>query len=95
MKTTSKRTRKKSPVADRSAPPEWLRHWQRDRRPVVLKINDTLTYQIEDDPSIERLAYLVDRLRTVAAIREGLEDVDHGRSVSFEDFQNQARHRTA
>jgi hypothetical protein len=91
MKATSKQIAKKRRVARRLDHLDWLEQWRQNRRPVTIKINDTLSYHIEDEASIERLAHLVERLEGITAIRAGLKDVEQGRTISFEEFQDQAR----
>jgi hypothetical protein len=91
MKTRSKQSGTKKPAIAKEGSPSWLEQWRRTEKPVVLKINDTHVYRLEDPGSIERLAHLIARLDTVNAIREGIEEVNRGETVSLEEFEAQAR----
>ena len=91
MKTTSKRSRRKRPPAAPSALPPWLEQWRRTGQPILLKVNDTEVYRLDDEGSIERLAHLVGRLESITAIREGLDEVNRGKTISLEEFEAKAR----
>jgi hypothetical protein len=91
MRTQTKRTNKKATVAPISPSEELVRNWRQTQRPIVITVNDTLTLHVNDDRSVHLLAHLVERLESIAAIRDGLRDVDEGRTVSFEEFQAKAR----
>ena len=65
--------------------------WRQSKQPIVVRINDDLLVKVDDDRSVHLLAHLVERLDSIAAIRDGLDDVDAGRQIGFEDFQAKAR----
>ena len=91
MKVVAKRPRKKLPAVPTLGGSEMLQNWRRSKQPIVLRVNDELILSVDDDRSVHLLAQLVERLETIAAIRDGLKDVDEGRTVSLEDFQAKAR----
>ena len=67
--------------------------WRCDGKPIQLKINDGLRYEIKDETSLQKLLDLLERLDNIAVIQKGLEDVAAGRTVSLEEFKHQVREK--
>lgn len=56
-----------------------VKQMKKTRRPVVLTVNGKVELVVQDANSYQRMLERLDRLETVEAIRQGLEDVEEGR----------------
>ena len=61
--------------------------------PIVLVINGKLELPVQDETSYEQLLDLIDRLETIAAIRQGMKEIEAGQGVSLEEFKDQVRQK--
>ena len=91
MKTQAKRARKKTLVVQTSHSAQLVKQWRRMQQAIVLRVNDGMVLQVNDERSVHMLAHLVERLESIAAIQQGLDDVNQGRTMSFDEFQAKAR----
>jgi hypothetical protein len=57
-----------------------------------LTVNRT-RFQIEDERSFQQLIDLLQRLETISAIREGMRDVEDGRTTSPDHAKAEAKRR--
>jgi len=68
---------------------------EREGRPIILRIDDRPPLVIEDARARQMLWELVDRIETIAAVREGLEQMERGEGRPaeevFEDIRNKYR----
>ena len=71
--------------------PEFLRQLKETGEPVVLTINGKAELVVQDAASYQRLLDLAEEARVVEGIRQGLEDMKAGRTMSLDDFKNHAR----
>jgi hypothetical protein len=79
---------KPTPASSSRLPLEVLvEDWRQGKRPVSLKINDRLQFEIKDDASFQILLDLLERLENVAAIQKGLDDFEAGRSMTLDEFK--------
>jgi prevent-host-death family protein len=58
----------------------FLKRLQRSKEPLVLTINGKAKLVVQDASSYQALMELIDQLRTIAAVKEGLGDVKAGRT---------------
>ena len=71
--------------------PEFIDQLERTGEPVVLTINGRARLIVQDAQSYQRLLDLLDRAETIDAIREGLESVRQGKTMSLGQFDNEMR----
>ena len=70
---------------------EFIKRMQRTGAPVVLTINGKARIVVQDAASYQRMLELLDRAETIEAIRQGLEDVERGKTMSLDRFDKQMR----
>lgn len=71
--------------------PEFLRQLKATGEPVVLTINGKAELVVQDAASYQKLLDLTEAARVVEGIRQGLEDMKAGRTISLDDFKEHAR----
>lgn len=59
---------------------EFLRQLKKTKRPVVLTVNGKAEAVVQDAEAYQRLLNVVARIDDMTAIRQGLDDVAHGRT---------------
>lgn len=64
---------------------------EREGRPITLRIDDRPVLKIEDERAYQMLWELVDRIETIEAVREGLEQVEQGRTIPLEELDRHLR----
>lgn len=65
---------------------QYVDRMEREGRPITLRIDDQPPLTIADERAYQMLRELVDRIETVAAVREGLRQVEEGRTVPLEEL---------
>jgi prevent-host-death family protein len=71
--------------------PELLKQLEKTRRPVVLTVNGRAKVVIQDAESYQKMADAVEFAETVQAIREGLDAMEAGDTMSLEEFDTAFR----
>lgn len=71
--------------------PEFLQQLKDTGSPVVLTINGKAELVVQDAASYQKLLDLAEEARVLEGIRQGLEDVKAGRTISLDDFKEHAR----
>ena len=61
-------------------------------KPIVVSVNRT-DFVVEDEGSYRHLVALIDRLETIGGIREALQDVESGRTLTLDEFKSEVRQR--
>ena len=64
---------------------------EREGRPITLRIDDRPALQIEDERAYQILWELVDRIETIEAVRDGLQQVEEGRTIPLEELDRRLR----
>lgn len=64
---------------------------EQEGRPITLRVDDRPPLVIEDERAYQMLWELVDRIETVEAVREGLKQVEEGRTIPLEELDRQLR----
>ena len=72
---------------------QYLDRMEREGRPVTLRIDDWPPLAIEDARAYQMLWELVDRIETIAAVREGLEQMERGEGRPAEEFFDEMRRK--
>lgn len=71
--------------------PEFLRQLKETGEPVVLTINGKAELVVQDAASYQKLLDLAEEARVEEGIRQGLEDLKAGRTLSLDDFKEHVR----
>ena len=71
--------------------PEFLRQLKESGHPVVLTINGKAELVVQDAASYQKLLDLAEDAKVVEGIRQGLEDMKAGRTISLKEFKEHAR----
>lgn len=72
---------------------EFMQQMKETGQPIVLTVNGKAELVVQDAESYQKLLELVDRLETIAAIREGLEDMKNGRTRPAEEVFEEIRRK--
>ena len=73
--------------------PDFVKQLKKTGKPVVLTMNGKAQVVIQDAESYQKMLELFERIQTIDAIREGLEDVEKGDTMSLDEFDNEMRKR--
>jgi len=71
--------------------PSFIEQLEKTREPVILTINGRAKLVVQDAQSYQRMLELLDRAETIEAIREGLESVKEGKTMSLGQFDREMR----
>jgi prevent-host-death family protein len=70
---------------------EFVQQLKATGEPVVLTINGKAELVVQDAASYQKLREAAEEARVLEGIREGLEDMEAGRTVSLDDFKKHVR----
>jgi len=70
--------------------PEYIQQLKETGEPIVLTINGKAEVVVQDAASYQKLREQVEAARVFEGIREGLEDMKAGRTVSLDEFKEHA-----
>lgn len=70
-----------------------MKQMKQTGRPVVLTVNGKAELVVQDAESYQKLMETLERLEAIEAIREGIEDVEQGRTMSLEEFDKEMRRK--
>ncbi len=70
---------------------EFIKRLEGTGAPVLLTVNGKAKLVVQDAASYQRIRELLDQAETIEAIRQGLEDVARGRTVSLPEFERRMR----
>lgn len=72
---------------------EFIRQMKQTGQPVILTVNGKAELVVLDARAYQRLIELADRLETIQALKEGLEDVENGRTRPAREALEELRQR--
>lgn len=72
---------------------EYVKKIKESGTPLVLTVNGKAEIVVQDVESYQRMLELLDRAETIEAVREGLESVRRGKTVSLDQFDKEMRKR--
>ena len=72
---------------------EFIKHLKKSKRPVVLTVNGRAEIVVQDAKSYQRLLDIAAKADVREAIRQGLDDLDHGRTRPAREFLEEFRKR--
>ena len=82
-----------SVTAFRRNPGQFMKQLKQNKRPVVLTVKGKAEAVVQDAESYQRLLDIVARADVYEAIRQGLDDVAHGRTQPAHEVFNEIRER--
>jgi prevent-host-death family protein len=72
---------------------EYVKRIKQSGNPLVLTVNGKAEIVVQDAESYQRMLEVLDRAETIEALREGLESVRRGRTMSLDQFDKEMRKR--
>ena len=63
------------------------------RKPVMLTVNGKAELVVQDAESYQKLLDMLEQLETIAGIKQGLEDVDAGRTRPLAEFEQEMQQK--
>jgi prevent-host-death family protein len=72
---------------------EYVKKIKQSGNPLVLTVNGKAEIVVQDAESYQRMMEVLDRAETIEAVREGLESVKQGRTMSLDQFDKEMRKR--
>ena len=66
--------------------PDFVKQLKKTGRPVVLTMNGRARVVVQDAESYQNMLDILERVKDIDAIREGLADVERGNTMSLEAF---------
>jgi hypothetical protein len=72
---------------------QYIDRMERGGRPITLRIDDRPLLVLEDPRAYQMLWELVDRIETIAAVRECLEQAEEGRTMPLEELDQRLRRK--
>jgi prevent-host-death family protein len=70
---------------------EFIEQLKQTGEPVVLTINGRAELVVQDAGAYQKLREVAEEARVLEGIRQGLEDMEAGRTVSLDDFKKHVR----
>ncbi|HEV7903475.1 MAG TPA: type II toxin-antitoxin system Phd/YefM family antitoxin [Pyrinomonadaceae bacterium] len=70
---------------------EYVKKIKKSGNPLVLTVNGKAEIVVQDAESYQRMLELLDRAETIEAVREGLESVKQGKTMSVNVFDREMR----
>ncbi|MBH8571620.1 type II toxin-antitoxin system Phd/YefM family antitoxin [Nostocaceae cyanobacterium CENA369] len=72
---------------------EFLEQMKQTGKPVVLTVNGKAELVVQDAKSYQKLLDALERLETIAGIKQGLEDVETSRTTTLSEFEQEMRQK--
>jgi prevent-host-death family protein len=72
---------------------EYVKKIKKSGAPLVLTVNGKAEIVVQDAESYQRMIEVLDRAETIEAVREGLESVRQGKTMSLDQFDKEMRKR--
>ena len=72
---------------------QFLKQLKKSKRPVVLTVNGKAAAVVQDAEAYQRLLDIAARADVYEAIRQGLDDIDHGRTRPAREVLDELRRR--
>ncbi|HYZ26075.1 MAG TPA: hypothetical protein VE592_11855 [Geminicoccaceae bacterium] len=87
--------KKDRPAKERSDPTtaQYVDRKEREGRPITLQIDDRPPLVVEDERAYQMLWELIDRIETIEAVREGLREVEEGRTIPLEELDRRLKRK--
>ncbi|MGH6921094.1 MAG: prevent-host-death protein [Geminicoccaceae bacterium] len=82
-----------SPRQDDPTTAQYVDRMEREGRPITLRVDDRPPLRIADERAYQMLWELIDRIETIEAVREGLQQMERGEGRPAEDVLEEIRKR--
>ena len=70
---------------------EFVKQLKQTGEPVVLTINGKAELVVQDAAAYQKLRQIAEEARVLEGIRQGIEDMNAGRTISLDEFKEHAR----
>jgi prevent-host-death family protein len=70
---------------------EYVKKIKKSGNPLVLTVNGKAEIIVQDAESYQRMLELLDRAKTIEAVREGLESARQGKTMLLDQFDKEMR----
>lgn len=70
---------------------EYVKKIKKSGTPLVLTVNGKAEIVVQDAESYQRMLEVLDRAEAIEAVREGLESVRQGKTISLDQFDKEMR----
>jgi hypothetical protein len=81
----------RAPGAQDPTTAQYVDRMEREGRPITLRVDDRPPLTIDDQRGYQMLWELIDRIETVAAVREGLQEIEQSRGLPLEELDRRLR----
>ena len=72
---------------------EFIEQMRQTGEPVVLTVNGKAEIVVQDAQSYQKLLNALEKLEAIAGIKQGLEDLEAGRTISLEEFEQEMQQK--
>jgi prevent-host-death family protein len=72
---------------------DFVKQLRQTGEPVVLTINGKAELVVQDAASYQKLREMAEEARILEGIRQGIEDMNAGRTISLDEFKKHARRK--
>jgi prevent-host-death family protein len=72
---------------------QYVKKIKESGNPLVLTVNGKAEIVVQDAESYQRMLAVIERAETIEAVREGLESVRQGKTMSLDQFDKEMRKR--
>lgn len=72
---------------------EFIQQMKQTGKPVVLTVNGKAELVVQDAESYQKLLNMLEQLETIAGIKQGLEDIDAGRTRPLAEFEQEMQQK--
>ncbi|MGB3650490.1 MAG: type II toxin-antitoxin system Phd/YefM family antitoxin [Rivularia sp. (in: cyanobacteria)] len=73
--------------------PSFIEQMKQTGEPVVLTVNGKAEIVVQDAESYQKLLDALERLEAIAGIKQGLEDVEAGKTISIKEFEQEVKQK--
>ncbi len=73
--------------------PSFIEQMKHTGEPVVLTVNGKAELVVQDAESYQKLLDALERLEAIVGIKQGLEDVEAGRTISMTEFEREMQQK--
>lgn len=73
--------------------PDFVKRLKKTGKPVVLTMNGRAQVVVQDAESYQNMLDILERVKDIDAIREGLSDIDQGNTMSLNAFDKEMKRR--
>jgi PHD/YefM family antitoxin component YafN of YafNO toxin-antitoxin module len=70
---------------------QYVDRMEREGRPITLRVDDRPPLTIVDERAYQMLWELIDRIETIEAVRQGLRQVEEGRTLPLDELDRRLR----